>query len=179
MSRARRWFYAAVAAQGLFLAVWAGWNEWLLRRSPTVLLDTRPVDPMELLRGDYMTMNYVIASAPRDLVGDEGAGGIPGYGEPVCVTLAPAGEFHAIAAVRRGECRCPSAGGGDAGFELNGTITHAMGAGDTLRIDYGIGRYYVPEGKGTPRGKVTARVSITPWCRALIREVYLDGTPYP
>ncbi|HEY3175557.1 MAG TPA: GDYXXLXY domain-containing protein [Candidatus Polarisedimenticolia bacterium] len=170
----RRWFYALVASQALFLLGWAGWLEAELRRSPTVLLETRPVDPSEILRGDYITLNYTIGTVPISAF--TAPPETDQYGEKVCVELAPAGEFWQVATASPGGC----AGGeppGEDRLRLEGRIT-SVGA-DSVALDYGIGRYYVPEGMGTPQGRLTARVAITSWSRALIKEVYLDGRPYP
>jgi uncharacterized membrane-anchored protein len=49
-----------------------------------------------------------------------------------------------------------------------------------VRLDYGIGRYYVPEGKGTlPRGATEAEVALTPDGRAFLIRLFVDGRPYP
>jgi uncharacterized membrane-anchored protein len=49
-----------------------------------------------------------------------------------------------------------------------------------LRVDYGIGRYYVPEGKGTlPRGNTEAEVALTRDGRAFLIRLFVDGRSYP
>ena len=174
----RRWFHLLVGAQVVFLAAWAGYHEAALSGAPTVLLDTRPVDPSEIIRGDYIILNYAIATVPRSTFAPplDTSGH---YGETVCVTLAPQGEFWGLAAAALGRCPCEAPPSGER-YQVEGMIAGG-GWNDTgdLEVDYGIGRYYVPEGKGTPRGKVTARVAVTSNCRALLKEIYLDGRRYP
>ena len=64
MNRATKWFFALVAAQAVFLLAWAGYHEVVRQRAPAILLKGRPVDPQDLLRGDYMTISYDISSIP-------------------------------------------------------------------------------------------------------------------
>lgn len=173
MRSAARWFCALVAAQALFLLAWAGWLEVELARAPTVLLDVRPVDPSEILRGTYIWLAYTISDVPHAKFPDPNA---MQYGETVCVELEQGGEFWSVASARAGSC--PDRDPGEPGrIVLEGR--YAGADDDSVRIDYGIDRYYVPEGMGTPRGKLTVRAAVTSWHRALIKEVYLDGSPYP
>ncbi|HEU4402340.1 MAG TPA: GDYXXLXY domain-containing protein [Candidatus Polarisedimenticolia bacterium] len=175
----RRRFYLLVGLQAVFLAAWAGYHEVALRGAPTVLLETRPVDPSEILRGDFITLNYAISTIPRALVSPPPVPGSAHFGEAICVTVAPRGEFWEVVAASLGRCACETRPA-DARYQIQGTVTPAAWSADAdLRVDYGIGRYYVPEGKGTPRGRITARVAVSHSCQALLKEIYLDGRRYP
>lgn len=172
MRRIRVWFSALVAAQALFLLGWAGWLEAELARAPTVLLEVRPVDPAEILRGDYIRLGYVIADVPKArFSGSWGAD----YGEPVCIEVRPGQEFWEVASAHVGRC----AGGRSAPDRLGIQGSFSGYDDDSVTVDYGIDRYYVPEGMGTPRGRLTARVAVTSWHRPLLKQLYLDGRPYP
>ena len=173
MRSARRWFYLLVAAQALFLVAWSGWLEIELGRAPTVLLEVRPVDPSEILRGTYIRLGYAISDVPHDRFSSSDA---MEHGDTVCVEVEPGEEFWEVASASAGSCPA------DADTPANHLRLEGRYSGrddDSVTIDYGIGRYYVPEGMGTPRGRLTARVAVTSWHRALIKEVYLDGRPYP
>ena len=51
---------------------------------------------------------------------------------------------------------------------------------ETLRVEYGIERYFVPEGKGTPGdGVITVDAVVLPSRDLRIKSVYLDGKSYP
>ena len=39
-------------------------QEFVLARGRTILLETRPVDPRDLLRGDYLILRYKINDVP-------------------------------------------------------------------------------------------------------------------
>ena len=58
MSRSTRLFWSVVGLQAVFLLVWAGWHEHVRSAAPVVRLKTVPVDPQDLLRGDYMILRY-------------------------------------------------------------------------------------------------------------------------
>lgn len=47
-----------------------------------------------------------------------------------------------------------------------------------MRVEYGLERYYVKEGTGNPRGKLTVRVAVGAEGKPVIKEVFLDGKPY-
>ncbi len=49
---------------------------------------------------------------------------------------------------------------------------------DSVRVEYGLERYYVREGTGRPSGAITVEAVVTPSGTAFIRQVYIDGQPY-
>jgi uncharacterized membrane-anchored protein len=48
----------------------------------------------------------------------------------------------------------------------------------SVRVNYGLERFYVREGTGNPRGKLTVDVAVPSSGKGIIREVYLDGVTY-
>ena len=56
---------AAVAAQLLVLAWMAFEREWVVRTGQVVYLRTAPVDPQDPMRGDYVRLNYELATVPK------------------------------------------------------------------------------------------------------------------
>lgn len=60
---------AVILAQALVLAWMAGKYEWIVRTAPTIWLRTVPVDPRNLFRGDYVSLNYEIATIPGEKFG--------------------------------------------------------------------------------------------------------------
>jgi uncharacterized membrane-anchored protein len=56
-----------VALQLLVLAVMAGQREWVRRTGRAVYFRTAPVDPRDVMRGDYVRLSYDISRVPRDL----------------------------------------------------------------------------------------------------------------
>ncbi len=169
----QKWLWVVVAAQALFLITWAGWHHYLRATAPTIRLKTRPVDPRDILRGDYMILNYDIS---RHAVP---SGWTEGNSRTVFVVFKIADGCGVIDEILLNE---PPA-------EDKRLCAQAEAWGDSmpqgdpsrqLRLTYGIERFFVPEGKGQPRFKtleVEAAVSLAH--RLYLKRVLLDGKPYP
>jgi len=175
MNRTTPWFWLIVVAQAAFLLGWAGYHEFVRQNAPVILLKGRPVDPRDLLRGDYMTLGYEINSAPiSDTVTRSGVN--RPTGGDAWVVLEERDGYHVVAKASS-ERLSPGAGQ----VLVCGTFGYnARASGETVRIDYGIERYFVPEGKGSPHfKKVEVEVSVSPAHRLSIKRVLLDGKAYP
>ena len=160
MTTKARWFWAVVVAQTVFLLAWAGWHEHVRMNAPVILLKTRPVDPRDLLRGDYMILGYDIGTVkpPADM----------GDGYEFWVRLAKQDGYHVAVAssVEKPEVL--------AGEVIVRATKGARGA------EYGIENYYVPEGKGTPSfAKIEVEASVSATHRLQVKRVLLDGRAYP
>jgi len=130
---------------------------------PSVLLRTLPVDPRDLLRGDYMILNYEISSPPAGMVQSLGP---VGYGESVYALLRKDPEgFAVINSLQLDE---PPEGK----LFIRGQLQSG-------RIIYDMEKYFVPEGMGTPVGTITVRAALRGNGQPQIKTVYLDGEPYP
>lgn len=175
MTTRTRIFWTLVAAQTAFLLGWTGYHEWVRQHSPLITLKGRPVDPQDLLRGDYMTLDYDIShAAVSGAAANVAAGG--SAGADVWVLLERRDRYHVAVAASR-ERLTPGAGQ----ILVRGMIGYRWrGGGTTERIAYGIERYFVPEGKGSPRFTLTeVEVSVSPAHRLYIRRLLLDGKQYP
>lgn len=174
MTRSTKWFWAIVVSQAVFLLAWAGYHEFVRQHAPVILLKGRPVDPRDLLRGDYMTMAYDISFVNDVENPQPGSDGVTS--SDVWVLLEPRGTYHEIAKASRERLR-PGPGQilvrGWSGYDFGG-------ANARNRINYGIERFFVPEGRGSPRfNLVEVEVSVSPAHRLYIKRVLLDGKAYP
>ena len=155
---------------------WIFWTvatqEFGLARGETALLETRPVDPRDLLRGDYVILNYKISDLSRDLFQPRLTNQVP-PGTDVFVVLEPRGKFHEAvhATLKR-----PDVAAGQ--LVLRGTSAHSWRAGSAVHIEYGLERYYVAEGKGNPDGKLTVEIAVPRSGRAIIKQVFINDRPY-
>ena len=163
-----------VGLQVLWMVATAMTKEHELRSGAVVLLETMPVDPRDWLRGDYVTLNYAISRLPARLF----AGLLPAeksQGKAVYVLLEKQGQFHHAVSASL-DALAPANGQ----IMVRGTIEWADSnrtSGD-VRVRYGIERYYVPEGEGNLRGKVTVRAAVAKDGAVLIKELMLDGKPF-
>lgn len=174
-----RLFLLVLVLQTLLLLGLAGREEFRLRHGTVVRLETVPVDPRDLLRGDYVILSYRISSLRRDLFVTAVTNNLPA-GTPVYVTLKKSGEFYEAvrASLEAGESTAMQP-------VLLGKVTYGWwpdsgnrNANETVRVEYGLERYYVREGTGGPRGKLTVDVSVPPSGHGVIKQVYVGGVPY-
>ncbi len=149
---ARRWMVAAAVLVALlqigFLASMIAGRAAVLRNGQEVTLAVEPVDPRDLLRGDYVILGYNISRVPASLFpaaqerassGDDRRVYVRvkadenGIGQPV------AASFDAPPAIAAAEGE----------VDIRGT-THSRWEEGTRFIDvrYGIERFYVPEREG-------------------------------
>ncbi|PYM18062.1 MAG: hypothetical protein DMD81_06920 [Candidatus Rokuibacteriota bacterium] len=169
----RNLFIAAVVLQFVVLIGWVASLERALASASLIRLDVAPVDPRDLLRGDYVRLRYGISSVPADLFTPPFSG--EHWGETVYVVLAARDRaWTAVAAsLTRGRVAL-----GPGQRVIIGKI--ASGSAPTVTVTYGIERLYVPEGKGTlPRGVIQADVALTADGRPFLKRVFVDGRPYP
>lgn len=166
----------------LVLALQSAWllgtvflQERALREGTVILLETRPVDPRDLLRGDYVILNYKISSIPTNLFSPPLMDTLH-YGQTIWIALAPHGEFHQVtrASTERFEPR-------DGEVLVKGKghwWTGARNAEREVGVKYGLERYYVREGSGEPHGTLTVQAAVPASGRARIKQVFVDGVPY-
>jgi len=168
----RRLFLAAVVLHGLVLLGWAGALERERATATPIRLAVVQRDPRDLLRGDYVTLNYAISDVPLHLF----AGPRPSSGgRRVWVLLEPRGAVWEAVAASLERARLSLAPGQRV---IVGTLL--WGGPRGARVEYGIERYYVPEGKGTPPGgRIEAEVRLTADGRPHLARLFVDGRPYP
>lgn len=165
-----------VALQVAWIGGTVAREESLLRQGAVVLFETAPVDPRDLLRGDYVILNYPFSSVPRSLFGEDTATSLA-PGAKVYLRMEKRGDYYVPGAASRTpfpiEADRPMLRG-----EVLGQWDSDAGTNQTVRLRFGLERYYVREGTGEPQGKLTVEAVLSRSGRALIRQVYIDGKPY-
>ena len=166
----------------LVLALQTAWllgmvvtQEYAFAHGKAILLETQPVDPRDMLSGDYLMLRYKISDVPTNLFSPAVKKDLP-YGTKIFVALAPGtNEFYGITRASTSSL-APSS---DAEVVLSGQSTYAWwNATNSVHVEYGIERYYVAEGTGNPHGRLTARAVVPASGRAKLQQVFLDGKPY-
>lgn len=183
------WLFALAAAIQVALLAWMVVDRALiLARGSELTLNAQPVDPRDLLRGDYVSLRYDIGSVDvvrlkipvEDMQTGRLARGhrvwvtlrrLDGGGlQPVAVNEAPVavGDGNILIAGRSQGC---------------GWRQGTNSVCPELRVDYGIESYFVPEGEGrniemaARAGRVQVVAAVTPDGRAAIKRLLLDGQP--
>ena len=129
-------FVALVVLQVLVVGSMARSRETILQRGDQITLETAPVDPRDLFRGDYVVLAYEISTIDTSEVPWNASG--PVVGQPVFVVLEEGDGYG-----RPVEVIYPASG--DADF-IRGEVRAVHGT--TVSLDYGIEEYFVHEGTG-------------------------------
>jgi len=166
----------------LVLALQSGWilgtaflQERALRSGQIILLETRPVDPRDLLRGDYITLGYKIGDVSANVFTPPLTVSLAS-GRTIYVALARRGEFHEV--VRASLEPLPATDGEIVVKGRNDVPRWRSSPTNSIHVVYGLERYYVREGTGNPRGKLTVQAAVPASGNAVIKQVFVDGKPY-
>jgi len=132
-----------------FLSFIVGSRAAILQSGKEVLLKIQPVDPRDMLRGDYIIVTYEITSLPIKLISDLPAGAVVSEEGPVHVRIRKDadGYWRTISATFAPPA-VPPASPDEA--DIKGSIAPGwtLSPDATISVDYGIDRFYVPEGEG-------------------------------
>lgn len=172
-----------LAIQTVALAVMVGNKQYTLNTGAQILLETMPVDPRSLFRGDYVRLNYTISTLDLDELEGEDQfnrhdsvyvtlkqGDI--YHEPVAV-WHQFPEVEAAQLVIKGEVKYINKQQWNSDLDRYEPVT-------ILSVRYGIENYFVPEGEGLilerqRDGKVDIRVAVDSRGNAGIKAVLVNG----
>jgi uncharacterized membrane-anchored protein len=155
----------------------------ILRTGTDVMLQTRPIDPRDFLRGDYVILGYDISTLPAGALKDQPAAG---KGAPIFVKLAPKADgFYEAVSVSTTPVAVTAPEVLIRGHVTSGTNCGADSRAfcPTLQVRYGIERYFVPEGEGKKledarnERKLAVVAAVTPTGRAAIKRLLIDGDP--
>jgi uncharacterized membrane-anchored protein len=155
----------------------------ILRQGTEVTLQTRPTDPRDFLRGDYVVLNYDISQLPAGPLQNEPAGA---RNPIVFVKLAPNRDgFYEAISVHADAVAVKSPD-----VLIRGRVTHGATCGprartfcDKLQVRYNLEGYFIPEGEGRKleqvrnQRKLTVVAAIMPSGRAAIKRLLVDGEP--
>jgi uncharacterized membrane-anchored protein len=135
-------------AQIAFLSWIIAGRAAILRNGQEVLLKVEPIDPRDLLRGDYVRLGYEIRDVPVKLVTNAPSGEFVPEDGPIFVRLGrdSDGYWRPRSATLGEPQGQPPAGEIDIRGMVSGGWT--LGPDASFSVDYGIDRFYVPEGEG-------------------------------
>lgn len=151
----------------------------ILGSSAEVVLKTAPVDPRDFLRGDYVVLNYDISSVPVSTV----VGGIPPEAGERSLWVRLKRQDDGFWGIAESSFRALPPQPDTVVLRSLPFYSYGSNAGADIRVEYGIERYYVPEGQGKPLeearngGNVSIAVRVSPAGSAQIRSLLVDGRP--
>ena len=167
-------FILVLALQSAWILGTAVVQEHTLASGKVIMLETARVDPRDLLRGDYLILNYKISDVPVNLFSPPVTKDLPN-GTKIYVALAPTtNQFYVVVKASANEFT-PAAGE----VLLRGKSDQSWWSStNSIHVEYGLERFYVAEGTGNPTGKLTAQVAVPASGRGRVKEVFVDGKPY-
>lgn len=177
----------AVLIQTAVLIAMIGVRQWTLATGTPVVLQTAPVDPRSLFRGDYVRFNYAISTLDLDeLAGDDE---FSRHDTVFVVLSSPNQRFWTPVSIHH-ERPNPTEGTAIIKGEVRrqqGTCrdvaSRAWRTCRLLSVRYGIENYFVPEGEGralevpSSDEEVSIEVAVDRFGNAGIKAVLVDGEP--
>ncbi|MCC4770429.1 hypothetical protein FXV91_09575 [Methanosarcina sp. DH2] len=180
-------FYLTIVFWLLIFSGFIAYKEYTLMTGTEVILKTEPVDPRDLFRGDYVTLNYEISAL--DLEEIQAADPYFEYNDRIYLALELEDGYGVPKKVYR---TSP-----DNELYIKGTVKEVIYDWETdedgittegpyskeLRVKYGIESYFVPEGRGIEiesqqwagRAGVDVKVVVDKYGNAVIKSLLVEG----
>ncbi len=167
----------------VFLCSMIGMKQWTLNTGTPILLETQPIDPRSLFRGDYVRLNYVINNLK--LAELDGVDALERH-DIIFVELQRRGKYWGPTAVFRQK---PSSNKNK--LFLKGKVqyvsdhfwnpeTQQSEEVKNVSVKYGIENYFVPEGEGIDLERrdnnqvVDIRVAVNKYGNAGIKAILVN-----
>lgn len=139
MTTHKKIFLAVVLLQFLSVAGMIGFKYSVVLTGQTVVLQSRPVDPRDYMRGDYVQLRFSITRINSNIFSASGESFQKG--DDIYVTLTKQRDaWEPVKASRS----LPELEMDEA--VIRGKVTEATPS--NITVDYGIDSYYFPEGRG-------------------------------
>ena len=173
-SKLKHLFIVVIAIQIVFLLGLVGYRETILAVGRTAVLQTVPVDPRDLFKGEYVTLRYELSTLGARQINQDSKSyrllGEISKGDTVYVALSNVDGDEFSFDVQTGE---PS---GRTDLFIKGQVDTRNS--DVITVEYGIEQYFVPEGSGLEieqADEVEVRVKINRSGIAAIEALIVDG----
>ncbi len=141
-------------------------KEFTVASGEKVLLKTRPVDPRDMFRGDYVILDYDISRI--DMTEFDTRINFS-KNDKIYVQLEKEEKFHVVKDFSDKKFE---------GLYIKGKVDSAFG--NTINVDYGIESYFVPEGEGKElesmrnRGNLSVEVSVDQFGNSVINKLFAN-----
>jgi uncharacterized membrane-anchored protein len=167
-------FILVLALQTAWLLTTVATQEYGLAHGKAILLETQILDPRDILRGDYLLLNYKVSDVPGKL-----------FLPPVSKDLAPGTKIFVALAPGTNGFYDVSRASTNAFMPYQSEIlmegkseNNWWNATNSVHVAYGIENYYIAEDTGNPHGRLTVQIIVPASGHAKIKQVFLDGRPY-
>ncbi|WP_104667292.1 GDYXXLXY domain-containing protein [Ensifer adhaerens] len=151
----------------------------ILRSGRDVLLKTVPVDPRDLLRGDYVILNYDISRLQPELF----KGDTPREQEQAQVYVRLEKQLDGFWAATEASFQPLASAGDSVVLRSLPFAYYPSSSSSSVDVEYGIERFYVPEGEGRTLEEarnaqaLSVNIRVDAKGKAQIREIAVNGSP--
>ncbi|HEV7309421.1 GDYXXLXY domain-containing protein [Ensifer sp.] len=151
----------------------------ILRSGREVLLKTVPVDPRDLLRGDYVILSYDISRIEPELF----TGGFPAEEKEAQIYVRLEQQLDGFWTVTQAAFQPLAAAGDTVVLRSLPFVYYPSTPPAPVNVEYGIERFYVPEGEGRTLEEarnaeaLSVDVRVDAGGKAQIREIAVNGSP--
>ncbi len=178
-------FILAIALQVVIVFAIIIFKVSILSGGTDILLRIEPVDPRDMLRGDYATFQYSNISNLDSYIS---GGQQIRNGDTVYVVLRQSGKYWMAQNVQKTK---PISGEialkgkvASGGIETQSDIlSNQRFGGSRIHIVYGIEEYFIAEGKGQGfsffNKEAAARVVVDESGNAVLKQIFVDDKPWP
>ncbi|PZM11189.1 GDYXXLXY domain-containing protein [Rhizobium tubonense] len=175
----RAWIAAIIVAllQTVIIGYTIASHASILRSGTEVLLKTAPIDPRDLLRGDYVVLNYEISSVPASTI----VGGPPKEAGERVLSVRLQKQPDGFWGIAESSFGALEAKPDTVVLKSQPFQYYPVDPEQTIRVDYGIERYYIPEGEGSnldtarSEGQLSIAARVSAGGQAQIRSLLVDG----
>jgi len=153
-----RLILALIVVFGIVL-IFILYSAWPIITGKEIVLATRPVDPYDLFRGQYLTINYEINSLPS-------ISGVQ-QGDKVYISLKE--DDLGIWRFKSASLIAPS------GDFISGNVKSVYN--DKMNIEYGIEQFFFEKGAEFSTANITVKAKVSSSGQARISELLQNGEP--
>jgi len=136
------------------------YNQWPLMVGKKVVLVTQPVDPFDLFRGQYMSINYEISRI----------NGVEGFGKGDSIYIILKEDKQGIWRKEKVSKSKPQAE-----YFIKGKIAYTYKGG--VRVKYGIEQFFFENHAKLPTRNITVEIGVTNSGRAKLSHLLHNGKP--
>lgn len=167
-------FGVLVALQVVAVVAFVAREEIFLRTGTEILVESRPVDPRDPLRGDFIILSYEFENLGESVSGSRFC---CFEGQDAYLWMRQVGDYWQPVRVTRDRPSRDELQELDA-VVLRGRVESSFGGG--LRLSFtNIGRFFVPQGDGNPPEPPDVRLVVDGDGSARIRGLQIDGQAWP
>lgn len=145
----------------IVLVSFIAYNQWPILTGKRIVLDTRPVDPFDPFRGQFITISYEISQINNTKSFETG--------DSIYISLKE--DEKGVWRLKDTSRSKP-----EIGDFIKGKVTYS--SEDRVSVEYGIEQYFFERNTNLPRSNLTVEVAVSNSGRAKMIRLLHNGQPF-